>query len=116
MQINFSEFANEAFNVNTKLFNKSVELGVESARQVIEGTSQQTGEWLKVRNFDDYVETQENWNAFAVGQIQNSTRSAIEFGTDAYNAYLGLWKKYSQAADVSSVVDAPAKPAAKKAE
>ena len=97
MQINFSEFANEAFNVNAKLMNKSVELGVETAQQMIQGTSDQTGEWLKIKNFDDFVETQENWNAFAVGQIQNSTRSAVELGTEAYNSYLNLWKKFSEA-------------------
>ena len=114
MQINFSEFANEAFNVNTKLMNKSVEIGVESAQQMIQGTSDQTGEWLKIKNFDDFVETQENWNAFAVGQIQNSTRSAIELGTEAYNSYLNLWKKFNEAAVQKPAVAVANKPAADK--
>lgn len=114
MQINFSEFANEAFNVNAKLMNKSVELGVETAQQMIQGTSDQTGEWLKIKNFDDFVETQENWNAFAVGQIQNSTRSAVELGTEAYNSYLNLWKKFSEAAVQKQAVAVAKKPAADK--
>ena len=115
MQINYSEFANEAFSVNSKLINKSVELGVESAQQVIQGTSERTNEWFKIKNFDELVETQEKWNAFAVGQIQNSTRSAIELGTEAYNSYLNLWKKYSQSAVEKPVAVAKASATEKKA-
>ena len=115
MQINYSEFANEAFSVNSKLINKSVELGVESAQQIIQGTSERTGEWFKIKNFDDIVETQENWNAFTIGQIQNSTQSAIELGTEAYNSYLNLWKKYSQGAVVKPVAATKAPVAEKKA-
>ncbi len=113
MQINYSEFANEAFSVNSKLINKSVELGVESAQQIIQGTSERTGEWFKIKNFDDFVETQENWNAFAVSQIQNSARSAVDWGTEAYNSYLNLWKKYGQVA-VEDTVAATKVPVAEK--
>ena len=51
MQNNFVNLANEAINVNTKLFNKSVEFGVESAQQLVQNASEQTGEWLKVKEF-----------------------------------------------------------------
>ena len=114
MQINFSELANEALNVNSKLFNKSVELGVERAQELIQGTSEKTGEWLKVKTFDEYVETQNTWNAFAVDQIQQSTRSAIDFGTEAYNSYFGLWEKFNKAATENAVVKVEAKPVATK--
>ncbi|MDE0309277.1 MAG: hypothetical protein OXI60_05530 [Acidiferrobacterales bacterium] len=114
MQINYSELANETFGVNTKLINKSVELGVESAQRIFKGASEQSGAWLKVRTFDDLVETQENWNAFAVGQIQNSTRSAIELGTEAYNSYLSLWEKYSRSAGEAAVAATKAPVANKK--
>lgn len=114
MQLNFSEFANEAFNVNTRLINKSVEIGVETAQQMIQGTSDQTGEWLKVKNFDDLVETQENWNAFAVNQIQNSTQSAIDLGTEAYNSYLSLWKKFNDVAVQKPANAVTKKPVAEK--
>ena len=98
MQNNFVNLANEAINVNTKLFNRSVGFGVESAQQLVQNASEQTSDWLKIKSFDDYVATQENWNSIAIEQTQKATRSAIEFGNEAYSAYLSLWQKLTETA------------------
>ena len=44
MQNKMIDLANEAISVNTQLFNKSVELSVESAQQLIESASERTSE------------------------------------------------------------------------
>ncbi len=121
MQINYSELTNDTINLNSKLFNKSVELSVETVQQLMQGTTEQTGEWLKIKSFDDYVKSQDNWNRFAVAQAQNVTQSMISLGREAYSSYSDLWQNVNQTvgqqaakAAAKPVAEVAAKPAARK--
>ena len=113
MQNNYAELANDTINLNAKLFNKSVELGVDTVQQLMQSTSEHTGEWLKIKSFDDYVKSQENWNRLAVEQAQNVTRSMVDLGNEAYSSYSNLWMNVNQTVS-QQVAKAAAKPAARK--
>ena len=113
MQNQLVDFANDAISVNAKLLNRSIEVGVKSAQEFASCSTKHAGDWLKVKTVDDYAATQENWNQIAIEQSKKAAQSAIELGTEAYDAYLSLWQKYGNADLVKPVVEL--KPVAKKA-
>ena len=106
MQNKIVDLTNEAINVNTQLFNRSVEFGVESAQQFVQNATDRTSELLKIKTFDDYLKTQENWNAQAIEQSKQLTRSVVDFGNEAYGSYINLWQKYSETVKPSVAVAA----------
>ncbi len=114
MQNNIVDFANEAVSVNTKLINKSIELGVKSTQDFVDSVSKQTGELMKVKTFDDYTAAQESWSAFVVEQSTKAAKSMTNFGSESFGEYLGLWNKYAKDVAVTAV-PAVANGSAKKA-
>ncbi len=93
MQNKIVNLVNEAVNINTGLLTKSVSQSVEAGQTFVQQVSDQAAEALNIKSFDDYVASQKNWNAFVVEQTQKSTQSAFELGNEAFDAYIGLWKK-----------------------
>lgn len=98
MENKIVEFTNEAIRVNSRLFNDSVEFGVDSAQQFVETVSTRSNEWLQIKTVDDYVKQQEAWNQQSVEQTQEFGRKVIQLGNEAYSAYLSLWESYAQPA------------------
>ncbi len=93
MQNKFINLINEAVNINTGLLSKSMQQSFETGQSFAQQVSTQVVDWTGIKNFDDYVVKQNSWNAFVVEQAQKSAQSAIDFGNEAYAAYLGLWNK-----------------------
>ena len=96
MENKLAGLTSEAIDINTKLFNKSVEFGVESAQQFIQNASDRTGEWLKIKTLDDYVATQESWNKIAIDQTTKFTKSITNLGNEAYSSYMSIWQKFAE--------------------
>ncbi len=93
MQNKFINLVNEALSVNSELLSKSVKRGFETSQNFAQHVSEQAVDWSNVRNFDEYAAKQKSWNEFVVGQAQKSAQSAIDFGSEVCNAYLGIWTK-----------------------
>ncbi len=101
MQNKTIEFANEAARVNSELFNKSVEFGVDSAKQIVENISKQSSQWFKIKTVDEYVKLQEAWNRQSIDQTQEVGRKVLALGSEAYSASLNLWEKCARPEQVS---------------
>ncbi len=95
MENKFVEFTNEAVRVNSQLFSKSVEFGVDAAQQFVETVSKRSNEWLNVKTMDDYFKQQDAWNQQSIDQTQEIGRKVVELGNEAYSAYLSLWESYA---------------------
>lgn len=99
MQNNFVELVSESVKINSSLLIKSANYGVEASQKLVQQVSERAGDWLNIKNFDDYVASQENWNAFAIDQTQNATRTLVDLGNEAANSYLSLWQTASAPAN-----------------
>lgn len=95
MQNDFVNLVNEAIKINSGLLAKATSYGVEASQKLVQQVSDQSADWLKVKNVDDYVANQENWNSFAIDQTQKATRTFIDLGNEAASSYLSLWQKAS---------------------
>ncbi len=98
MKANLFDFANEATALNSNLVNSSIELSVKTTQEIVENSSKQAADWLKVKTLEDYVQTRENWNAIALDSSKKAVLSALELGNEAYGAYMSLWEKYANTA------------------
>lgn len=95
MQNNLVDLVNEAITINSGLLSKTVNYGVATSQLLAEQVSDQAADWLNIKNFEDYVTSQKNWNAFAIDQTQKATRTMADLGNEAYNAYMTLLQKAS---------------------
>ena len=102
MQNNFVELVNEAIKINAGLLTKATNYGVEASQNLVQQVSDQSVDLLNVKNFDDYVANQENWNAFAINQTQKATQTFVDLGNEATKSYLSLWQKASNPANGAS--------------
>ena len=106
MQTKFVEMANDAVAVNAKLINKSVDYNVKAARDAVKNASVQAGELLKVKTFEDYTALQGKLVQSAIDQASSLSRTYIELGFEARDAYTALWQDYA-AAPVQKKSNAP---------
>ena len=95
MQNKFFGFTNEVIQVNGHLMSKSVELSMDTAQLFIRNASEKTVGLLNVNSMDDYIQQQEKWNQKSIEQGQQLSRKVVEFGNEAYGAYLSLWQNYA---------------------
>ena len=93
MQNQFADFTNEAIAINTGLISKSVTQNVEAGQAYAKRVSKQASDSLNIKNFDDLVASQKDWNSLVVEQSQEAFQSMVDLGNEAFDAYALLLKK-----------------------
>ena len=115
MQDKIVELTNEAINVNTTIFGKALDIGIDSSKNFADSVSTQTDKLINATKYEDYVALQKDWVESAVGRSVKFGQEISELGVEAGNAYFGIWQNYFNAAQqpLNAVAAAATKAGAK---
>ena len=94
MQDKFVELTNEAINVNTTIFGKALDIGIDSGKNFADSISTQTDQLINATKYEDYVTLQKDWVENAVGRSVKFGQDVSELGVEAGNAYFAIWQNY----------------------